>query len=406
MVLYAAPPLLAFVACTVSGITNFGDGVVFLVGWSFYHLIFDDAMFTLADAMLCIAVLPLASLPALLYAARHEIRSCFAYGCILSLSSAVTTPLGVYLVVSHGSVAVIIIGCLCFVFALVKLAISSYEFGRIRKPLLSGFCSDNAAVDPSENADYLQVNSIEMAAPVGEVEPASNSESTEQVEPTQNLPADGSDRVEPPLDASESVMLIPPVHWSSVDNCLQTSPTLKSWIEFLFPQICEYSIETTICALLVCGLASGFLGGMMGTSAPPQLITFSLLSLTKGAIRSVKVLSTTVANVLRLILLSSSTGLQFSEDWEVYVAVSVASLLGASLGSWLRTDLNKDHLLWCLYWMLWLTGASVIGIFEKKASSVAVAAFSISTVMLMILTLILYIFPRKSRAIVLKMCKC
>jgi hypothetical protein len=402
-------PVIAFVACTVSGITNFGDGVVFLVGWSFYHLIFDDPEFTLADAMIYISILPLASLPPLLYASRHEIRKSFAYGCVLSLASSATTPVGVYLIVSRGSAAVIIIGCLCFAFASLKLIPSTYAFGQLRKPLPCNYGNDDhllsdVQIQSHENDSAIAVDSVELAAQP--TQPDDDLSPVQQQQPPLNVPAVQNEVAEPKLDPTETVWLVPAAHAAWADSCFSERPGLKAWIDYLFPPICEYCIETTIGALVICGLASGFLGGMMGTSSPPQLIVFSMLSLTKGAIRSVKVLSTTVSNVLRLVLLSSSSAIPFYDNWAVYVAVAAASLLGAAFGSWLRNDLNQDHLLWCLYWLLWFTGAFVIGIFEKQSSEAVLIAFLVGTGLLALLTLFLYLFPRKSRALIHKSSKC
>ena len=88
-------PLLAFLACLTSGVTSFGDGVVFLMGWSFYQLADHDEEFTLTQAIIFITILPLASLPALVWAARKEIQLTWAYGTFLTVSSAATTPLGI-----------------------------------------------------------------------------------------------------------------------------------------------------------------------------------------------------------------------------------------------------------------------------------------------------------------------
>jgi hypothetical protein len=77
------------------------------------------------------------------------------------------------------------------------------------------------------------------------------------------------------------------LHWPKIQNYLNNNCSKNNIIMYnrIFPPICQYTVETVLIALTICGATSGFLGGLIGTSSPPQLIAFSMLDLSKGSIR-------------------------------------------------------------------------------------------------------------------------
>jgi hypothetical protein len=79
-------PLLALVATIVSGITTFGDGVVFLILWSVWAKVTGEAL-DLTQGVLFVSLLPLTSLPVLLWAARKELRPALPWALVLSGTS-------------------------------------------------------------------------------------------------------------------------------------------------------------------------------------------------------------------------------------------------------------------------------------------------------------------------------
>ena len=197
----------------------------------------------------------------LLYAARCELRACVVYAAFLSVSAASITPLGVlFLLHQHPETTKLVVGIFFFLFALAKLLGSTYDLGQSRS---QGY----APVDG-------QVGSSSLApAPVV-------------------------------LDPTGTTLIGPEggYHWSCLHSCLKDSPALHGWMEYLLPPISEsrLAVETVVLSLLCCGAASGFMGAVVGTISPPQLVTFALLDLTKGSMRGVKVLAMIVPGILRL----------------------------------------------------------------------------------------------------------
>jgi hypothetical protein len=84
-------------------------------------------------------------------------------------------------------------------------------------------------------------------------------------------------------------------------------------------------------------------------------------------------MSTVISNCLRLILLL--TNKQAAKDalkvsWIAYILVSIMSILGVAIGSKIREYINKDVLLWFLFWILWITSANIIGIFYQNKQGI------------------------------------
>jgi hypothetical protein len=94
------PPLLAFFACISSGLTAFGDGILFLVMWSVLTTagaVDGTKPTALTQGVLHVMVLSLAPLPYLCWVARQEIRGFFWWACTMALPSGALVPLGMAL---------------------------------------------------------------------------------------------------------------------------------------------------------------------------------------------------------------------------------------------------------------------------------------------------------------------
>lgn len=127
------------------------------------------------------------------------------------------------------------------------------------------------------------------------------------------------------------------------------------------------SRRATAIVLFFTGFASGIMGGLIGTGGPPQLVAFSSLKLTKEHIRGVKVLATLVSNSLRIALfIAWGQGELFKEKWWVYLSVTVASLVGATIGSWLREYVAGETILKLLYLLLMLSCSELFGVIGKE----------------------------------------
>ena len=108
----------------MSGITSFGDGVFFLLLWAFSAaagLIRNDAD-TYPTAVLYVTLLPLSSLPSLLWSARKELRPSLGYALVMSVSSSALIPVGSKLLLSGDlSTLKIVLGTFFIVFSACSL---------------------------------------------------------------------------------------------------------------------------------------------------------------------------------------------------------------------------------------------------------------------------------------------
>jgi hypothetical protein len=158
------------------------------------------------------------------------------------------------------------------------------------------------------------------------------------------------------------------------------------------PRISEkYSQKACSGILFGTGLASGLLGGLVGSGGPPQIIAFSVLKPDKSVIRGVKVFSTTVANAIRLLMFAvSGTNMFSSEPWWVYVCVCVASLIGSIIGTKVRDYFPTRAILLCLNVLLYLSTAFLFRAIEKLIPAIA---FGTLTIVLAAALVLIYFFP-------------
>jgi hypothetical protein len=85
--------------------------------------------------------------------------------------------------------------------------------------------------------------------------------------------------------SSEAITGTP--HWPIVNGSLQNHPRFRSLYERLFPAISVrgYAVETVILlASFFCAL-SGISQGLTGAGGPPRIVAYSVLDVSKGAIR-------------------------------------------------------------------------------------------------------------------------
>ena len=373
-------PLLSFGACVVSGITSFGDGVFFVMGWSFYRLANPDSDFTLQEAVLYTSILPLASMPALLFAARKELRASLGYAVVMTASSAALTPLGVILLVKSNPLDFsIVVGALFCLFSLAKLISTTLDFGLKRK---------------ESEADILcAANCLRRPTPHTEVK--GETKAVDFVHDDIYLSSESEQKsVKPQLCSAETVLLQPATHWPCVQTRIDKLTCLQTLVCPFFPPICEYAVETVVLVICVSGCMSGFIGGLIGTSSPPQMVAFAQLGMTKGSIRGVKVLTSVVSNILRMVLLLQSDSSDIiMREWWLFLAMSIAAFLGAAIGSRIRHHLNHEVLLWSLYVILWFCGAQVMRVFSST-DNVSIIIFSCVTFLLCCTLYLCYSYPR------------
>lgn len=381
------PPIFAFGANVVSGVTNFGDGVFFIICWNLFGEFgpVNPDKYTYIDAILYSSMLPLASIPALVYAARTEMWLTNGYGLAHSATAAFSSVLGVwFLLYVNPSVAEDSAGVLFCIFTAWKLIPAMLDLGIARRRKTNG-----APLNPDSNTNPMLPQKADGLAKEngGDDEGGGDDDGAD----------DYGDNDKPELDESETILVGAGanVHWKSMGPYFEKYPGLKGWVERWFPQVSEMlvPVETVALALLVCGLAAGFLGGLIGTGSPAQLVVFVNLDMTKGSMRGVKVQATIVSNVIRLLAIAFSGSNAFEADmWPVYLAVCVCSLAGCTFGTWLRLYVNKDWLMVLLYMLLWLTSADLMKV-ETNLTTNFAFLFYVATGALLFATVACYVYP-------------
>ena len=280
-------------------------------------------------------------------------------------------------------------GVIFFIFSAFKLISSHYTLGEERRQLIENGSMEEELIVVDFNP-VIQQGQNSTNNPFLTTIPVSVSTSSKIRQSPSSL-----------LDENQTYVTNPNMemyHEPCLNNFYKRHPSFNNLLIRWFPQISEsnISVELIIASLLTCGVFSGFLGGATGTSSPPQILTFTLLDMTKGSMRGVKVFATIVSNVTRLYLFATvknengnggnvdddgeaAIALNIQEEWKAYLLFCAMSFAGATLGSYLREFIKKDVLLGLLYWLLWLTSAQLVGAFVGGLLSLQAFAFYLAT---------------------------
>ena len=126
------PPTVALVSSVSMGLTSFGDAIVFHSLWAAAGALglYDASHDTLASAVLYIVIMPLACLPAMLWATRADLRRCAGWGTLCASSSVTTIPLGAALLL-HTDVGLLKVcaGCFFLLFSVSQILASAARGG-------------------------------------------------------------------------------------------------------------------------------------------------------------------------------------------------------------------------------------------------------------------------------------
>jgi hypothetical protein len=101
----------------------------------------------------------------------------------------------------------------------------------------------------------------------------------------------------------------------------------------------------------------------------------------------VKVPATILANITRLLLLAfSGKPVLLLHEWHIYLAVCVASFIGAGLGSCVRERVPKQQLLFLLYLLLWFTVADLLKVIKDPTKPRAIVFYAASALLLLLMS--------------------
>jgi hypothetical protein len=148
--------------------------------------------------------------------------------------------------------------------------------------------------------------------------------------------------------------------------------------------------------------------GLASTGGPPVMVTFILLKVSKGAMRSIRSVAGFWSILVWLENMFSHGGqglhiFSLSRDWPILSAIIIAGALGSSLGAWLRNFISRDHLLFCFYFLIWGDAALLLGVFQTSSKHfIAFSEVIIATVVLFASVAVSFFQPDAVDALLLK----
>jgi uncharacterized membrane protein YfcA len=327
----------------------------------------------------CVTLLPLTGLPVLLWAARQELRPNLAWAMLLSATTACLIPIGVYVLLVGGVREIrAVCGALFVVFGSAKLWLSVMKDRMSCAP-----AGSSTVVDPEgiEMKERLLVGDSPRAGSGDSGGDGSGSDRAVSVSTGasgEGLAGDASPRVDAVTVRDTAPRQRPAA--TAVSSGRRTGLwRVVDYIDAaLVPISPVFSRNATAAIMLSTGAVSGLFGGMLGTGGPPQIVAFAQLQLAKDRIRGIKVIATTVSNVLRLLSFAVAGGdsLRRKDAW-AYVGVTVGCVLGTAIGSYLRGRFDTEGILRGLYVILILSAATMFNVLKNGG---ALAAYLSSVV--------------------------
>lgn len=366
------PPVLAFFASVVYGMTSFGEAITFMICWSLSGALgFLGSDYSFAKGVVYSSIINLIAYPITMWIAREEIRRSIWWGVYCSLMLMAFESYGVkVLLFDHTGYARHFIGIAFAIFAFWRANSAAHDFGRARAVSASPepLWKDS---DANAGAPYI-------------------------------------------LDEYETTVLDSQERWNAhrpfVEKFLTDFPAVRRVYETAFPR-CYESNKSTEAALAIFAagfLVSGFMFGLASTGGPPVMVTFILLKVSKGAMRSIRSVAGLWSILVWLWNMFShgSQGLHIfsiSSDWPILSAIIIAGALGSSLGAWLRNFVSRDHLLFCFYFLIWGDAALLLGVFQTSSKHfIAFPEVIIATVVLFASVAVSYFQPDAVDALLLK----
>ena len=409
------PPTIALLSCVAMGLTSFGDAILFHCLWAAAGAmgLYPASPHTLSFAVFYIIIMPLSCLPAMLYASRADLKRCFGWGTLCASSTVTMLPVGAALLLG-GDVSVLRVaaGIFFLVFSVSQLLVAAappswavacsamrrggwarFEHGSatLSVPASSGGTEDDGAASasstsklPNDDVDIMRNGDAVFNAASSDTTSSSSGSGAGVALTPASLPSPAQPVArEPPPFNRDAVGL------SSLDLLGRSQPvvvagsglpTSMSWRSFIaahFPPIAPgtVTVRATAVALWVTGFASGLLGGLLGTSGPPYMVTYSMLQLDKDTIRGITVSASVYTTALKLIVLIVTPGsVARVADAPLYAAITVASWAGVAVGAALRPLVDSTAMLRILYCLVYLTSGIMLGVLDNARVAVAYAS--------------------------------
>jgi uncharacterized membrane protein YfcA len=290
-----------FVSAAISGLTAFGDGILFMALWTALDAIGvlgGDHSQLLTRAAAFNTLMSIAPIPYVAWIARHEIRAVIGWGVLLATVAAVFVPLGVALLVI-GNVVVLkgVVGGVFAVFGAARLWLSVRQLKTERHTI----------VHPSAFSTPMVVVETE--------------------------PSPG-----------------PASLWKQWFPVITTRYTLRG----AFVMLTASGVLT--------GVGAGLLG-IGGPPQIAAFALMNLSKETQRGIRVLVIAAGGLSRLVSL--LTASTSIYVAEDVPGYVGCVVSAVLGAVLGAAFRSNVSSEAILRMLYALLIVSTITLLDVLSR-----------------------------------------
>lgn len=348
------PPLIVFICSIVSGLTSFGNAILFHILWALAGVVGLAPSYTdsLARVVVYVTAMSLASIPLGLWLARAHLARYAPYGGALALTGLPASAAGTWLLL-HADLFFLStgIGLFFLAFSVARLTAAVNARAHERHRCAAGGGADLARFDAVQLRDAPDDGGGGAAA-------GSNGDAPSPPSPPAEAPAAGED-----VGAAVVISAPPP---------LPPPPPPCCRLEPLTPTV---SARAALAALAATGLAAGLLGGMFGTSGPPQMIAYALLSMDKDAMRAVTYVFNAAEVSVRVLVfaLAASVGaasggnLAGAADVSagVFAGIVILTWAGFFLGDRLRKYADSAAIVNVLLVLVFLSSAILLGALES-----------------------------------------
>lgn len=337
------PTICIFIASTSTGMTAFGNAIVYHVIWAIFGAFgWVDARSrgSMKLAVLLIQIMQWFTLPMGIYFARKELRRAWRFSLAMAVTGAPMSVVGTNLLYFSGLGPLKVFTGLFFLwFSVWKLSAAAVALARKRlevlsKPPLAAVAEAGAATDAG------------TASPGAAATPTAVAGSGE---------------------ANDLVQVPPSPAWLR-----SRVPALADWFERVKPISPSHSVAATFTWLSVTGFGAGMLNGLLGAGGPPQMIIFSVLNLGKDIIRAVGVCYGLFELPVRVFMFTSGDGNIFdvNKQWALYSLTIVAAWVGFLLGNLLRNRVSTDVIIRMLFVLVFASSAMLLGALDNVAIAI------------------------------------
>lgn len=363
------PILCSFSSCIVSGLTSFGDAIFFHIVWAIATASggVPDGRDSLAKAVIFASIQSISNIPLLFWFARKELFRAFPYGAVMAISGCAMVPVGSSLLY-FGDIVVVkwLAGGFFLAFSIWRLVSDGLAFVKSRTLPAAGEQSPSKA-----------------AAKQAEISEGSLTDScTTPVDPETAEATVGGMSVHAAPDSS--VAVAPPNDPAPAET--QTNNFIDNTISRLLPISDRLPKKKCLLVLLCAGLGAGFLGGLLGTAGPPQMIAFSLMALHKDIIRAVSASYNSIEIPFRVIIFMNTDGtmFDFKNEWQLYLGIVLAAWTGYSAGTYLRKFADTAMIIRFLLCLVFASSGILLGALEHAWLAAMYIALAISFAVIMV----------------------